>query len=117
MRLSSGFLLIALAAGLLAQQPGKDLNDRYRTPEGREGIARNLGSEDRVNRMKPAAIAAKLDLKPGMTVADLGTGVGMLLPELSKAVGPTGKVLAEDINTNFLATARAAAKQHGLTIV
>ena len=44
-----------------------------------------------------------MGLKPGMTVADIGTGVGYMLPYLSRAVGPSGQVLAEDIFDDFLA--------------
>ncbi len=49
-----------------------------------------------------------MHLKPGMTVADIGTGVGYMLPYLSRAVGPAGRVMAEDIFDDFL----NAAKQH-----
>ena len=41
-----------------------------------------------------------------MTVADVGTGVGYMLPFLSKAVGANGRVLAEDIFDDFLARRR-----------
>jgi ubiquinone/menaquinone biosynthesis C-methylase UbiE len=41
-----------------------------------------------------------------MTVADVGTGIGYMLPYLSRAVGPTGKVIAEDIFDDFLEGAR-----------
>jgi ubiquinone/menaquinone biosynthesis C-methylase UbiE len=41
-----------------------------------------------------------------MTVADVGTGVGYMLPFLSAAVGPDGKVIAEDIFPDFLDKAR-----------
>jgi ubiquinone/menaquinone biosynthesis C-methylase UbiE len=48
-----------------------------------------------------------MDIKPGMTVADIGTGVGYMLPFLSSAVGPSGKVYGEDIQTDFLDRAKA----------
>ena len=35
---------------------------------------------------------AALELKPGMVMADIGTGAGYMLPYLSEAVGPSGKV-------------------------
>jgi ubiquinone/menaquinone biosynthesis C-methylase UbiE len=49
-----------------------------------------------------------------MTVADVGTGVGFMLPYLSRRVGPGGRVLAEDIFDDFLASAKAAAQAQKL---
>ena len=39
-------------------------------------------------------LVAEFGIKPGMTVVDLGTGPGYMLPYLSEAVGPTGRVIA-----------------------
>jgi ubiquinone/menaquinone biosynthesis C-methylase UbiE len=50
-----------------------------------------------------------MGVQPGMTVADVGTGIGFMLPYLSEAVGASGKVLAEDIFDDFLAKARGRA--------
>lgn len=48
------------------------------------------------------AIVSRLDLKPGMVVADIGAGTGAHLPYLSKAVSNRGKVYAVDIVPKFL---------------
>ena len=53
-------------------------------------------------------------IKPGMTVVDLGTGVGYMLPHLSAAVGAGGSVIAEDIQQDFLDKAKAKARQEHL---
>ena len=63
------------------------------------------------------AIAAALKLKPGMVVADIGSGTGLFTPLFSKAVGPKGKVLAVDIVPAFLARIRGRAATEGLTNV
>jgi ubiquinone/menaquinone biosynthesis C-methylase UbiE len=47
-----------------------------------------------------------LDLKPGASVADVGTGIGFMLPYLSHAVGDTGHVIGEDIQNDFLDKAK-----------
>jgi ubiquinone/menaquinone biosynthesis C-methylase UbiE len=47
-----------------------------------------------------------MDLQPGGTVADVGTGVGFMLPYLSHAVGDTGHVIGEDIQNDFLDKAK-----------
>ena len=98
-----------LAFAALLFQSGIDPNSGYRTKAGREQVAANLASPDRPERVKPQAIVDAMEVQPGMTVADIGTGIGFLLPYLSKAVGDEGKVLAEDIYSDFLEKAQANA--------
>jgi ubiquinone/menaquinone biosynthesis C-methylase UbiE len=43
-------------------------------------------------------------------VADVGTGVGFMLPYLSHAVGDTGHVIGEDIQSDFLDKAKMKAQ-------
>src|SRR5260370_23974474 len=47
-------------------------------------------------------IARLLELKPGMTVGDLGAGSGYHTVRLSPLVGPTGSVVAEDVTRDYL---------------
>ncbi len=98
-------------------QVAAQANEGYRTSEGREGVARNLDGPDRDARQKPVELIREMGIQPGMTVADIGTGVGYLLPFLSRAVGPSGRVLGEDIQEDFLAKARAKAEREGLSNV
>jgi ubiquinone/menaquinone biosynthesis C-methylase UbiE len=99
-------ITIVLSAGMLPAQVAEKANEGYRTKEMRENVARTLSSADREARQKPKELVAALDLKPGMTVVDIGTGVGYMLPFLSDAVGPKGKVIAEDIFPDFLESAK-----------
>ena len=110
----TAWLWISLAA---TGQVAKDANSRYQTPQGRAAIAKTLSAPDRDARQKPEQLVAALDLRPGMVVADIGTGVGYMLPHLSKAVGPSGKVLAEDIFDDFLQAAAEKAEKEKLTNV
>jgi ubiquinone/menaquinone biosynthesis C-methylase UbiE len=96
---------LVLSAGAFAQV-ATDANENYQTHEGRENIAKGLGDPAREERQKPRDIVDAMDLKPGATVADVGTGVGFMLPYLSHAVGDTGKVVAEDIQNDFLDKAK-----------
>ena len=47
-------------------------------------------------------IARILELKPGMTVADIGAGSGYHTLRLSPRVGLTGSVIAEDVTRDYL---------------
>jgi SAM-dependent methyltransferase len=51
-----------------------------------------------------------LDLKPGMVVADVGAGSGVITMMISQKVGPTGKVLATDIQQEMLDAIAAKCK-------
>jgi len=87
-------------------QVATDANETYKTHEGRENIAKGLGDPARSERQRPRDIVDALDLKPGASVADVGTGVGFMLPYLSHAVGDTGHVYGEDIQSDFLDKAK-----------
>jgi SAM-dependent methyltransferase len=58
-------------------------------------------SERELEEMPDTAIDA-IGVKPGMTVADVGAGSGYFTVRLSRRVGPTGKVMAEDIQPEML---------------
>lgn len=59
-------------------------------------------------RLEP--LVARLGLSPGVTVLDMGTGPGTLLPYLRRAVGGVGRIAAFDIS--FAMTREAARKRH-----
>ena len=58
-----------------------------------------------------------LELKPGMTVADVGAGGGAMTVVLGKWLGPSGHVFATDITASALRETREYAKSEGLTNV
>jgi ubiquinone/menaquinone biosynthesis C-methylase UbiE len=109
--------LFVLFATLASAQVARHANERYQTPEGREAVAKGLVRPGRDDTQRPAELVAALGLKPGMTVADIGTGAGYMLPFLSRAVGPSGRVIAEDIFDDFLDKARKKAGDEKLTNV
>ena len=55
-----------------------------------------------------------LQLKPGMTIADVGAGFGAWTVAFGKYVGPSGRVFATDIGEKQLAFLREYAKKEGL---
>jgi len=113
----------ALGAGLLLVVPligqvAKEANSQYQTAEGRQAVAANLAAPDRDERQKPLELVKSMGLARGMSVADVGTGIGYMLPSLSRRVGPMGRVFAEDIFDDYLAAAKQTAEaQHLNNIV
>lgn len=53
-------------------------------------------------------------LKPGMTVADIGTGTGLFTRMFAHAVGPKGTVYAVDISEKFVKHVEQSAQNEGL---
>jgi SAM-dependent methyltransferase len=59
-------------------------------------------------------IARRLNLRPGMTVADIGAGSGYDSLRLARIVGPGGVVVAEDVTARYLQALRASAEAQRL---
>ena len=101
------------ACCVLYGQAAREANEQYSDPSFRAKLGAGLVGPDRDARQKPKELIEALDLKPGMTVADVGTGAGYMLPYLSAAVGPSGKVYAEDIFPDLLDQAKKHAAKLG----
>jgi ubiquinone/menaquinone biosynthesis C-methylase UbiE len=108
--------LLLVAAGLRAQAAA-DANSGYKTEQGRKSVAAGLSDPARDERQKPRELIRAMGVEKGMTVADVGTGVGYMLPFLSRAVGPEGKVIGEDIFDDFLAGAKQRVQNQNLANV
>jgi SAM-dependent methyltransferase len=89
-------------------------------------ITTNLYSEDDTAGLPLEAVSASLgcgnptaliDLKPGQTVLDLGSGGGIDVLLSAQRVGPTGKVYGLDMTDEMLALARANQARAGATNV
>src|SRR5262245_59894238 len=55
-----------------------------------------------------------LGIKAGMTVADLGAGSGYYVVRLSPVVGSNGRIIAEDIEPDYLQGLRQRVRDLGL---
>jgi ubiquinone/menaquinone biosynthesis C-methylase UbiE len=99
-------LLAATLGGPASAQMAEKANEHYQTPAGRERMLANLGAPDRAERLQGEVILQAVGVRPGMSVADLGTGGGAMLPLFSAAVGATGKVYAQDIFPDFIASSK-----------
>jgi len=56
-----------------------------------------LTRPERIQEEDPDRMLSALDIKKGSVVADIGAGVGYHVWRLAEIVGPTGKVIGEDI--------------------
>lgn len=84
-------------AGAVASNLGYDAVDLELLPDGA-----NLG-------LGCGAPLAHLELAPGETVLDLGSGAGVDALIAARAVGPEGRVIGVDMTSEMLAAARANA--------
>ena len=116
-RISGVFCIGVIATCGLFAQVAAQANSGYKTEDQRKNVANTLADPARDEKQKPAELMRYMGLQPGMTVADVGTGVGYMLPFLSRRVGPDGKVLAEDIFDDFLASAKQRAENQKLANV
>jgi ubiquinone/menaquinone biosynthesis C-methylase UbiE len=88
------------------------INEPFKKPDVK-GFIQKFESEDREVYAKRAEVVAALELKPGMSVADVGAGTGLFTRLFAYKVGATGRVYAVDIAPRFLAHIAAEAKQRG----
>jgi SAM-dependent methyltransferase len=75
------------------------------------------GEERRDSLNEDGEIARILELRPGMTVGDIGAGSGYHTVRLSPLVGPTGSIIAEDVRRDYLVELARRVAQLKLTNV
>lgn len=114
---NSGILLatclLSLSGSVLAAGQQAPRSPRVFNPKNAE----LLEEPSRDGWQKPAEVVMALKLESGDVVADIGTGSGYFVPYLSKAVGPSGRVLAVDIQPEMLAFVERKVGELGLTNV
>jgi ubiquinone/menaquinone biosynthesis C-methylase UbiE len=103
------FLRIALLGLVLAActttSPAAQSNTatkRQPAPVMGVGGADWLVRPERIQEENPDRMLAALEIKPGSVVADIGAGVGYHVWRLAEIVGPTGKVIGEDIQPGMI---------------
>lgn len=111
-------LLGSLTLALLSLSPAnaqlaRKANEEYETPEARRKAALEMQAPVRGRVERTADLVASFGIRQGDAVADVGTGVGYLLPFLVAAVGARGRVVAQDIHPDFIASARSKITHNG----
>ena len=92
--------VLILAAGAWAQV-ADSANKGYKTKEGRDKVAAGLDDPHRDGRQKPLELIAAMNIKAGMTVADIGTGTGYMLPFPGPRCRPFGQGVRRRYSIRF----------------
>jgi protein-L-isoaspartate O-methyltransferase len=91
------FLLVVLALTACRAQPGEPQFPKAHRPVA-PIVGDTFSTEDARDRVGEAEeVMGLAGIKAGMSVADVGAGEGYYTVRLARAVGPKGRVLAEDI--------------------
>ncbi|MBI4464244.1 MAG: class I SAM-dependent methyltransferase [Acidobacteria bacterium] len=104
------FWIVILAGAWTLPAPAFQLGSR----ETKEWIEL-LERPERVAGLKVDEIVKRLELKPGLVVVDVGAGTGVFSRPFARAVAPSGKVLAVDIDQGLLDYIAQRAKQEKVT--
>jgi ubiquinone/menaquinone biosynthesis C-methylase UbiE len=122
---------VVFAAGwAFAQEPSRPGEERrhgahaergrYGNPADLDAYIAHLADPKRDAWQKPDELVAALGLRPGQTACDVGAGPGYFTLRLARAVGPSGRVFAVDVEPKILDALRerlAAAKLRNVTPV
>jgi predicted methyltransferase len=65
---------------------------------------------------RPERVISALGLRPGMVVADLGSGTGYFTLRFARAVGPSGRVFAVDTDRQLLDAISERAREAALNV-
>jgi SAM-dependent methyltransferase len=81
-------------------------------------VSPSRASEEHRDSLNEAGeIARLLEIKPGMTVGDIGAGSGYHTVRLSPLVDPRGSVIAQDVTRDYLVELARRVERLGLTNV
>ena len=93
------FLVGGAAAQEKAPRTHEEMHQLHRDPKAYIAM---LEDPRRDAYQKPDEVVAALALKPGETVADIGSGSGYFTLRFAPRVGPTGRVYAVDVDPDMV---------------
>jgi ubiquinone/menaquinone biosynthesis C-methylase UbiE len=103
-----GSLLLIFAAAPLSAQLGSRPAEEW---------AVTLESGRRLESLDIENVVARMGLQPGEIVADIGAGTGIFSVPIARSVGPSGVVLAVEVDPGFLPIIREKAGAGGVSNV
>ena len=121
-----GLLCLALACSSPAEAPSNSVeasvrpgvNERFLAEDlDVEGFVEIFEGESREVFVQRERIVEALAVSSGMTVADIGAGTGLFLPDFDRGVGSEGRVYAVEISPKFLEHLRERTEREGLARV
>ncbi len=104
--------LLAVGVVLTGTAAVQAARAQHPLPETNSSYIHSLEDPNRAEWQKPDEVVAKLGLKPGDAVADLGAGSGYFTMLFAKAVEPHGKVYAVDVLPEMLDYIRQRAQDN-----
>ena len=105
---------IGMALKSIAYAATKPPGPHQDNTEGKEWITR-LERADRAAGLKTDQVIARLGLRPGMVIADIGAGTGAFTIPFAKGVAPGGRAIAVDIWSELLDYITQKAACEGVT--
>ena len=112
--LCAALTLVVAAGAVLSAQRRHPVTGRVIAPVMGVAGAAWLERPEREAEEAPGRAIKALRLRPGQVVADIGAGSGYYALRLAKAVGPSGKVFATDIQPGMLDILRRQAQRAGV---
>jgi ubiquinone/menaquinone biosynthesis C-methylase UbiE len=113
-RASIAVAVAIVASATLVAQERHPVSGRIIAPVMGVGGAGWLERPEREAEEEPSRAIEALDLRAGMTVADIGAGSGYYAVRMARKVGADGKVYATDIQVGMLSLIQRRAKQEQL---
>ncbi len=132
LRLLAAPLMAASPLAFAQKSPNPESGKYLRVPRSADGIGKKymgreiagvmgwqgaawLERQEREQEERGSLLLRELGLKPGMQVADIGAGTGYYARRMAPLVGPSGQVLAVEIQPEMIEMLSAMAKKEGIT--
>ncbi len=115
-RCSIGALLVWFAVAVTtAQEAPRNIWAQQYKDRTAAAMAEQFEQPARAVFRYRVAIAGLMELKPGMTAAEIGAGSGFLSRVIAQQVGPGGRVIATELDDKMVVYMNERAKAEGLT--
>ena len=117
MTLTAGAALLVVMPAVAQDQTPRSHEEMHRLHQDPKAYIAMLEDPKRDEYQKPHEVLMALSLKPGETVADIGSGSGYFTLRLAAHVGDTGRVYAVDIDPEMVRHLNRRVRDAGLSNV